>query len=220
MSYHYTTRLTLLQRAESFRNRFCRNAPFPLDIEYLLEKELGLELIPVSALRQTTRVSAYLKADFSGIVIDAEEYIDERFTNRLRFSLAHEIGHFILHRDIFRAQRINSIDEYIEQIDELNEENWCGLEWQANQFAGFLLVPYHELEHRVDETLREIEKRNLAGFLLENGEEVSSQVAPFLGRYFGVSAEVIERRLYDEGWWPINRLNQEWSPGGLERFRV
>lgn len=64
---------------------------------------------------------------------------------RGKFFLAHELGHFFLHRNI----RLSQLDyetmcdsQYSFKLDRYllcNERNW--IEWQANTFASFLLMP-------------------------------------------------------------------------------
>lgn len=41
-------------------------------------------------------MDAYLKRDLSGIVVDYDLYMEEKSSNRMRFSFAHELGHFFL----------------------------------------------------------------------------------------------------------------------------
>ena len=52
-----------------------------------------------------------------------------------RFTIAHEIGHFIMHRkQIHMARKAND-----------NTKIYCDSEWQADEFAGRLLVPTNEI---------------------------------------------------------------------------
>lgn len=48
---------------------------------------------------------------------------------RDRFTIAHEIGHYFLHRSGIRLARSMDVPRY------------CDPEWQANVFASFLLIP-------------------------------------------------------------------------------
>lgn len=52
---------------------------------------------------------------------------------RDRFTLAHEIGHYILHSDVVFSR-----------VDNKNQvKTYCDPEWQADAFAGELLIPAH-----------------------------------------------------------------------------
>lgn len=83
---------------------------------------------------------------------------------RQRFTLAHEIGHAVLHQ----GDRKNTID-YRKTIEEPSDRK----EWEANRFAGALLMPR-------DEFLRVWEEKS------GNTTRVAS--------YFGVSNKAAEIR--------------------------
>jgi hypothetical protein len=77
----------------------------PIDVFTFLEVDLGLDPIPFDDLLSKYRVEAAIKADFSGIYLDAEQYTlmekgPEWKLNRLRFTVAHELAHYFLHRDL------------------------------------------------------------------------------------------------------------------------
>jgi len=52
---------------------------------------------------------------------------------RDRFTLAHELGHLVLHSNTGMARRVRSSEIKI----------YCNSEWQADAFGGALLVPAH-----------------------------------------------------------------------------
>jgi Zn-dependent peptidase ImmA (M78 family) len=100
---------------------------------------------------------------------------------RQSFTLMHELGHLILHKT-------SSID------DEFDLQSHQGREHEANAFAGHLLVPNDFLK-----TIRDAERP----------DEVS-QFDVWLGRpckTWGVSCEVILRRLMDAGRLPQSEYN-------------
>nr|WP_305147469.1 ImmA/IrrE family metallo-endopeptidase [Butyricicoccus faecihominis] len=58
---------------------------------------------------------------------------------RDRFTLAHEIGHFFMHRDV---------DLALSRIDERNDvPAYRKSEWQANTFASALMMPDHIIKN-------------------------------------------------------------------------
>lgn len=60
--------------------------------------------------------------------------------NRFRFTMAHELGHHILHSHLFKEQSVVSVGESEETLSiSLNDSR--KLEHQANLFASFLLMP-------------------------------------------------------------------------------
>lgn len=77
-------------------------------------------------------------------------------------------------------------------------------EWQADEFAGRLLVPYGALKSEVAKLDEIIDKEaELRDYLSRDQDAVLSRVAPSLRRKFGLSEAVIETRVRREGLWPL-----------------
>ena len=101
-----------------------------------------------SAVGDSQNVSGYLMAENNKpvIVLNAEEN-----TRRQRFTLAHELGHLILHWQWLPGEQINLEDGIFEVSFRKNdiqsytpEENLR--EEDANTFAGEFLIPVEEVE--------------------------------------------------------------------------
>ncbi len=186
--------------SEEFRNTHWISGSIPVDIEHIVEHGLRLDIIPVHGIRQLNKVDAYLKSDLTGIVVDITQYMDiqGRYENRLRFSFAHEVGHLVLHKYIFKEFDVETPEDYYEFVMNFPDDEYRSFEWQANEFAGSLLVPrnrfFEEIEH-CKETLKD---RQLLHLWDENREQVLVSLSPSLGRVFGVSEDVIERRISEE----------------------
>ncbi|MCR5778971.1 MAG: ImmA/IrrE family metallo-endopeptidase [Bacteroidaceae bacterium] len=60
--------------------------------------------------------------------------------NRFRFTMAHELGHFLLHAPLFRKQGVVSVGESEDTLS-ISKSNSRRLEYQANKFASCLLMP-------------------------------------------------------------------------------
>ena len=122
---------------------------------------------------------------------------------RQSFTLMHELGHVLLHRNSF-------ID------DEENLYNHEGREQKANAFAGHLLVPDAFLGHIRGDTCP------------SDVEQFDAWLEPHRKKW-GVSGEVILRRLLDSGrldqtsyqayrdWW--NKRPKPKKPGGSRKYR-
>jgi hypothetical protein len=93
----------LTRICHQFRQEHCAGSGLPLDIELVAEKKLNLHILPVGGIRGLLGIDAFLTWNLSGIVVDLQEYLDERYQNRLRFSIAHEVGHFVLHAGAYRG---------------------------------------------------------------------------------------------------------------------
>lgn len=127
------------------RHETLRADKIPLDLISFVELDLRLDLIPYDRLKEDFGADAAILADFSGFYIDGEIYdridlVRGAQLNRLRFSLAHELGHLFLHRELFEAATLQTNEHF---LDWLNEHNGRKYEFErdANEFAGRLLVP-------------------------------------------------------------------------------
>lgn len=77
----------------------------------------------------------------SKILLNRNE-IDNK--KRLRFTMAHEYGHYVLHSELLKSQGISSLgddDDTITELVTVKEDSRRWLERQANHFASCLLMP-------------------------------------------------------------------------------
>ena len=81
----------------------------------------------------------------NNIITLSEDIISD--TNRVHFTLAHEIGHLVLHRKFLRKE-FSSVDDYID-ISILSDKNIKRMEYQANVFASYLLLPERKFYYEV-----------------------------------------------------------------------
>ena len=188
--------------ADEVRDKYWPEGTLPIDIETIVEFRLNLDIEPKHNLFSEIDMDAYLKRDLSGIVVDYDFYMNEKFANRMRFCFAHELGHFFLHKEIFSSLNLSSPEEWKYFILNVPEREYGRFEWQANEFAGRLLVPQRELATEMEKALEIIKDNNLAEFLKKDSDAVLSSVSPALCRPFGVSTDVIGTRVKREGLWP------------------
>lgn len=175
----------------------------PIDVFTFLEIDLGLNPIPFDDLTAKYRVEAAITADFTGIYLDAEEYaLMERGPawklNRLRFTVAHELAHYYLHRDLPQKDNFSSLPNFARWTASLGGRKYT-VEQEANEFAGHLLVPRARLKSLYDEFAPEAEKL-VPNFLAQG--ELRHAFAERAAPRFGVSSQVIEIRLDRDGVWP------------------
>ena len=197
----YLRRPDIWKQADELRERLLPQGTLPVPVLDLAEFDLGLELDPRANLRRAGDVDALLLGDLRTVVVDRDAFMDPRAENRLRFSVAHEIGHLILHGELYRSLRHANLEAWKQFIKDLPEREYGWLESHAYEFAGRLLVPPGPLTESLDEAVGTA--RN-AGFTEwdASGETALSFIANHICRRFGVSAEVIARRLRIEGFWP------------------
>jgi hypothetical protein len=89
----------------------------PLDVFTFLEVDLEIDPIPFDDLHMKYRVEAAITADFAGLYLDAEQYLlmergPEWKLNRLRFTVAHELAHYFLHRDLPQPEHFASLPDF------------------------------------------------------------------------------------------------------------
>lgn len=122
---------------------------FPLDIESLVIK-LGIKIIKEDG-----------EEDFSGCIqqrADGVYYLSvNKYHNprRQRFTMAHELGHFILHKD-----KLNEIGR--ETILMREPKALSNIEREANDFASDLLMPKDVFTQQIKVGMNQIE--DLADF--------------------------------------------------------
>lgn len=191
-----------------FANDFLDNRhpsrELPIPIEEIIEFKLGIDIIPVPDLKNCFEeadlldIDAYISSDFKSISVD--KYVHEKRENRYRFSLAHEIGHMILHKDFYNYYEFNSIKEWIETINEIAEKTKKWVEFQAREFAGLVLVPTDILKDKYPKAIEEAKRIIDNNDEIEIGKELINYIAyNLLGKEFVVSRNVIEKRLRKDG---------------------
>jgi Zn-dependent peptidase ImmA (M78 family) len=165
---------TIWEKVGEFISQYPDAEKVPVDIEKIAAFDMGIEIIPSPEL-EGLDIEAYITRDFKSIVVMASHYYDDRYYNRVRFSIAHELGHLILHRQFFEAYN-NGIDEWFEFMRKMPDPEYRFLENHANEFAGVLLVnadtlvelvdsgvPFNDLARRFQVSRQVINKRILNG---------------------------------------------------------
>jgi hypothetical protein len=94
----FIDRPQIWREADAFRDRYWPSEKIPVDVLAIVEFELGLEIRPVSRMREEEDIDALLLGNWRTLMVDLRHYMDDRYLNRLRFSVAHELGHYVLHK--------------------------------------------------------------------------------------------------------------------------
>jgi Zn-dependent peptidase ImmA (M78 family) len=126
----------------------------------------------------------------------------DRYANRLRFTFAHEVGHFILHKYLYNRFSFSTIEEFFEFQRSFPEDQYSYFEYQANEFAGRLLVPRESLVTELDNLLGLVKNDPRFSRIMKSDPEIIlNRLTPKLCKPFGVSEEAIKRRIQREGLW-------------------
>jgi len=116
----------------------------PIPVEDIIEKYLGLRL-SFEYLEAILGSKDVLGATYVGArrICINERLLEQSSEGRLIFTCAHEVGHWVLHRQYAGVQmRQGSNHEVIVCRTRNAGER---IEWQADYFAGCLLVPQREV---------------------------------------------------------------------------
>jgi Zn-dependent peptidase ImmA (M78 family) len=179
----------LERKSEEFLAKMGALRSIPLPIEEIIEFEMGISVIPVPGLSKLHQLHGFLSADMSRIYVDKED-MDHRLS-RFRFTLAHELGHLVLHEDFYAQLKFSNSDEWKRVVNELSPRDNSFLEFHANTFAGMILVPRRELQERWTAAM---DMAWDAGF---TGKDSVAQdyMISHVAKQFLVSTEVVLRRL-------------------------
>lgn len=82
-------------RAEALLEEHHPSRAAPIPVEAIVEFGLRLDLVPVPGLVEARGINGYLSSDRSPIFVD--EHLFRNVETRYRFTLAHEVGHLVLH---------------------------------------------------------------------------------------------------------------------------
>ena|SRR2546425_11223123 len=172
-------------------------ATIPVNIERIVDARLGVDIVHVPGLRDQIGVDGFLSRDRDAI------YVDERVSNavpsRYRFTLAHEVGHLVLHDELYKYAEFKDPNEWLEFQSSLPERDYSRFEFQAYCFGGLILAPKAGLARAVRAAIDKAKGGNYDVDLDDPADR--AYVADWVGKDFGVSGDVIARRGKYDGLW-------------------
>lgn len=120
-------------------------------------------------------------------------------THRMNFTLAHELGHLCLHSNIVYGQ-IDKFDVYENQICTMSDGLIKRMEYQANMFASYLLMPQ---SHFLLEVKKLFKQYNMTrGYLYLDHQQCNINdvniIIGSLSSIFNVSREAVKIRMINE----------------------
>lgn len=177
--------------AADFLHKYHPKDAYPTPIEEIVEFMLGIDIIPIPGLHEIIEINGFISSDLSNISVD--EYVYKHRQGRYRFTLAHEVGHAIMHEGVYRHRGFNTTGDWKNFMETFPENEWSWLEWQANQFAGLVLVPSHHLEKRIKHHSKQFKALDI-----KNEDVIMDRIVELLSHDFMVSREVILRRIDKE----------------------
>jgi Zn-dependent peptidase ImmA (M78 family) len=189
------------KRAEDFLRKHKRNEILPVDIEAIAEFDLGLNIFPFPNLQQTFDIEGFISGDLNVIYVD--EFIYYQRPARYRFTLAHEIGHYVFHSDLIASFHPQSVADWSKFVLGIDEETYGWLEWQAYSFAAAVLVPPVSLKQNFRKELKLLQPKidfiRSQGLSIESSQDyIVNAIATKLIGIYDVSADVLNKRILKE----------------------
>ncbi len=165
--------------ANKFLNDHWPSGEIPIPIEEIVELSLRLRIAPFPELFREIKLNAFLTADRSTIFVDEIQY--NTYAEKYRFSIAHEVGHYVLHSEYYEHLPFSDIDTYKAWRLNADPEMVYRFEVQGNLFAELILMPSPQLV-RVCEQVVKNHADHLKG--------VGKDVWPYLAKDVAVEFEV------------------------------
>jgi hypothetical protein len=157
----------------------------PVDVEAICEKHFHLSLIPIYQLKSYHGVDAYVTSDFR-ILVD-QTYFEEN-SSRYRFSVAHELAHYIMHAEAYKKLQISDIESHLAVQNKFSASELKNIEQQAYRFAGCLLLPDSAFSPLVSKYFNDkILESMTIGQAIAAVEEIAAK--------FEVSKDVVQKQL-------------------------
>lgn len=179
----------VVKASDIFLKTYHPSSTLPIPIEEIVELKMDIAVIVVPGIKSLLGIDAFISSDFTQITIDEVSF--SKFQERTRFSIAHEIGHLVLHKVWYGEYGPKNFEDYLTFYNRIDSQVYKYIEIQTHTFAGLVLVPKHLL-------LSELKKR-LGRIPNRENPEILIPIAQDLLEVFQVSGDVILRRLEKEG---------------------
>jgi len=184
------------QKVDSFFKQYHPSIEIPVPIEEIIELKIGLNIFPYPRLFKDHSLNGFLHRDLTTISVDEYQY--EQLNEKYRFTLAHELGHYILHKSFYEnLPQFKGPDEYIEWRLSIPHDDMTWFETHGDWFAGQILVPSFRLEEICS---RVVEKhKNTFSKMITIPDDVWSYISNEVAAFFEVNPPVVEIRIKREG---------------------
>jgi Zn-dependent peptidase ImmA (M78 family) len=161
-----------------------------VDIERLILEKFKLKIESFAELRRRWDAYAFIDAGGKVIYIDAELMNEERHEKKYRFTLAEELAHFLIHRQLFA--NCHTIADRMKIEEALDERTLAYMESNAKALASAILMPKTCIEPLVE---------SLAGKLLDvEGHILVDKLVSTLADEYDVNFQAAKRRMRNLGY--------------------
>ena len=210
MKVPWISKKKIAQKATDLIDNFQALAKYevkpPIPVEDIIERYLGLTLLYDDLYEVFGRdVLGAVYVESKAICIN-ERLFESSAEGRLVFTIAHEVGHWVLHRQHIEAQEKDGSRQIIVSKKGNSKET---IEWQADYFASCLLMPEKEIREAFEKVCAPeaiVVKNSLNDSNEGSGEEPFVEQWPFIaaamceaGGFSNISKHAMIIRLQDLG---------------------
>ena len=210
MKVPWISKKKIAQKATDLIDNFQALAKYevkpPIPVEDIIERYLGLTLLYDDLYEVFGRdVLGAVYVESKAICIN-ERLFESSSEGRLVFTIAHEVGHWVLHRQYIGAQEKDGSRQIIVSKKGNSKET---IEWQADYFASCLLMPEKEIREAFEKVCAPeaiVVKNSLNDSNEGSGEEPFVEQWPFIaaamceaGGFSNISKHAMIIRLQDLG---------------------
>jgi Zn-dependent peptidase ImmA (M78 family) len=129
-SFKQITFAQCCEAAEEVRIKYWNSETIPVDVDHIIENGLRLTVIPVDGLRNDRDIYGFLSNCRSYVFVDSDVMITPKFEATLRFTMAHELGHYFLHREFYEAHTFTNVDGWKDLLRQIGGPNLIAYEWR------------------------------------------------------------------------------------------
>lgn len=180
--------------AEVFLEKF-HNPPdsLPIEIDTIVEADLDIRILPFACLEQKYGLHGYLALSLKKIYIDQYIMDDDSFERRYRFTVAEEVAHSLLHKDLFKD--VTTPEEYLIALDKITESEHARMDIDAKRLAEAILMPADLYRRECLKIATEIVDKNkpvkaILSLRLASKFNVSEEAVGYRFRHLGLATQI------------------------------
>lgn len=110
----------------------------PVDIELITERDLEITICPFPSLQVLYGIEAFITVNRKTIYVDPFLMDLDQNEKRYRFTIAEEVAHGLIHRDLFK--NVKTPEDYIGLYDWLDREIYRWMDRNAKYLAGAISI--------------------------------------------------------------------------------
>ena len=179
-------------KVQKFLQKYHPADTIPIPIEEIVDLKMGIHIVPTPDMMNASGVDAVTSHDLTQINIDKEQF--EKKPNRTRFTIAHEVGHIVLHKAFIDSQNFKTEEDWQNFV--LNDLHRDPMEVQANIFAALLLIPTDHLDKEFSKAKKDLAANpDFKISTMPADKVLAPYLAKPLAQKFEVSEEAMTNRL-------------------------